>query len=75
MLKKKVAKAVFIAKSLEHKDLMEMGIHVYRDRKLIIEEFEKYDGEDLPSVSSGSGLDSPDNVNMVHEVLRQQCMS
>lgn len=63
------------AKALQHKDLREMGIHLYRERRDIIEEIEKYNGEELPSTSSGSGDSDGGSVNMVHEVLRQQYMS
>lgn len=74
LFKKKEIDTVEKAKALQHKDLREMGIHLYRERRDIIEEFEKYNGEDLPSTSSGSSS-SGDGVNMVHEVLRQQYMS
>lgn len=74
LFKKKEIDTVEKAKGLQHKDLREMGIHLYRERRDIIEEFEKYNGEDLPSTSSGSSS-SGDGVNMVHEVLRQQYMS
>ena len=74
LFKKKEIDSVEKAKALQHKDLREMGIHLYRERRDIIEEFEKYNGEDLPSTSSGSSS-SGDGVNMVHEVLRQQYMS
>lgn len=75
LFKKKGIDTLQAAKNLQHKDLREMGIHLYRERRDILEKFEKYNGEELSSVSSGSGSDDGDNVNMVHEVLRQQYMS
>lgn len=75
LFKKKGVDTLQAAKNLQHKDLREMGIHLYRERRDILEQFEKYNGEELSSVSSGSGSDDEDNVNMVHEVLRQQYMS
>eukprot|EP00924_Labyrinthula_sp_SR-Ha-C_P010397 augustus_masked-scaffold_23-processed-gene-5.54-mRNA-1 protein AED:0.11 eAED:1.00 QI:0/-1/0/1/-1/1/1/0/443 len=74
LFQSKGVNTVAAARKLQHKDLREMGIHLYRERRDIIEEFEKYNGEELSSVSSGSD-DTTDNVNMVHEVLRQQYMS
>lgn len=75
LFKKKGVDSLQSAKNLQHKDLREMGIHLYRERRDILEQFEKYNGEELSSVSSGSGSETGDNVNMVHEVLRQQYMS
>lgn len=75
LFKKKGIDTLQAAKNLQHKDLREMGIHLYRERRDILEQFEKYNGEELSSVSSGSGEEEGDNVNMVHEVLRQQYMS
>lgn len=74
LFKKKGIETIEAAKNLQHKDLREMGIHLYRERRDILEQFEKYNGEELSSVSSGEE-DETDNVNMVHEVLRQQYMS
>uniref|UniRef100_A0A6S8CXK1 SAM domain-containing protein n=1 Tax=Aplanochytrium stocchinoi TaxID=215587 RepID=A0A6S8CXK1_9STRA len=75
LFKKQNVDTVKKAKALQHKDLREMGIHLYRERRDIIEQFEKYNGEELSSAGSDSGTSDSGGVNMVHEVLRQQYMS
>lgn len=72
--KKKEIDTIAKAKKLEHKDLREMGINLYRERRDILDSFEKYRGGEISSDSlSASGIET--TTNPVHDVLRSLFMS